>query len=408
MIDPQTELPRDHRDTARQERHALRDQAADLLGWERLCDCGRRRTQPGVELWRGEGGGVHFRGLSTCGSIWTCPVCSTKIATNRAAEVSELAEAHETAGGSIYMLTLTVRHKASDGARTLRKLVAEAFQKLQNRRAWRSLKDEFGIVGTVRALEVTHGRHGWHPHLHILIFTRRAVANDLDLGTRIQWLWSNVVHKLGGTTTMDAQHWRPASAGRVAAEYVAKWGAGHEIAKGAHKDAAGRSVWDLLKASEHDPKAGKLFTEYGEAFKGARHLTYSRGLRELYELKHAASDQELAEAEEQAEEQVPLHDAETGEVMEEDNAPELLAFFDHGTWAQIVGRGWTGVILDIAAADGKAGVEAWLSAHGLGSYYEPDDAGGEFSPLYSFPDHKPMRRAFDPATGRTASEVMDG
>ena len=401
LIDPQTELPPESRDTARQERHALRDRAGDLLGWERLIECGRGRTQPGVELWRGEGGGVHFRGLATCGSIWTCPVCSTKIATRRADEVSELATAHEAAGGAIYMATLTIRHKSSDKCADLRKLVATAWKRLQNRRAWRAMKEARGIVGTVRALEITHGQSGWHPHVHVLLFTDKPVAMDLEMGTQLQWLWLDVVHSLDGSATMDGQHFRRASAGTVAAEYVAKWGAGHEIAKGAHKDAAGRSVWDLLKASEHDARAGRLFIEYGEAVKGARHLTYSRGLREQYGLRDAATDQELAESDEQE----PLHDAETGEVFD-DAQPEMLAYFDHGTWAQIVGQGWTGVILDIAKADGREGVEAWLSAHGLGSYYQPEEAGGDWSPMYHHPPNKPQRRAFDPASGKSANEVL--
>ena len=32
------------------------------------------------------------------------------------------------------------------------------------------VKDELGIVGTIRSLEVTCGPNGWHPHLHVLIF----------------------------------------------------------------------------------------------------------------------------------------------------------------------------------------------------------------------------------------------
>ncbi len=400
MIDPQAELPPKGPDTARQERHALRDRAADLTGWERLGECGRARTQPGVELWRGEGGGVHYRGLATCGSIWTCPVCSTKIATRRAEEVCELVEAHEAdPAHAVYMATFTIRHRASDRAKALREMVALAWRKLQNRRGWRAFKDDFGVIGTVRALEVTHGKkNGWHPHVHVLIFTDRPIKNEAQAAAALYWEWSQVVAKLGGTTERKAFHMRRASKGVIAAEYVAKWGAGHEVAKGAHKDAAGRSVWDLLKASEHDASAGRLFVEYAEAFKGARHLTYSRGLREGYGLRDAASDQELAEADEQLE----LHDPETGEVIAE--SPERLAFFDHATWAQVVGRGWTGLLLDIASADGREGVETWLKAHGLGSYYAPDE--GEFAPSYHPPPTRPMRRAFDPASGKSARETI--
>src|SRR5690242_12662166 len=40
------------------------------------------------------------------------------------------------------------------------------------------LREEFGLIGYVRAVEVTHGTAGWHPHLHVLPLTEAPL--DLD------------------------------------------------------------------------------------------------------------------------------------------------------------------------------------------------------------------------------------
>jgi hypothetical protein len=363
--------------------------AGELLDNDRLKACGRQPTGATVELWRSGEGGAHFRGVETCGSIWSCPVCSAKIAQRRASEVQELAEAHEKAGGAVYMATFTLRHHSFDECKRLRLTVSKAWQKVQAGEPWKRLKAAYGIAHTVRALEVTHGRNGWHPHIHVLLLTSteldatEAEMMRLDLYER----WARIVARMGGDTEPGAFDLRRASSGTEAALYVAKWGAGHEIAKGARKTAAGRSVWDLLKASEFDESAGRLFTEYATAFAGARHLTYSRGSREAYGLRDAAPDEELAIEGACDDETI---DPETGEVLTKEEG--RIYIFDKGTWRRVCRLGLTGALLDAAREGGREAVERLLERHETESYY---DAREHPAPNYK-PPPAPRGRAFDP------------
>lgn len=348
-------------------RHRLRRAAGRVVGG-RVAGCGRKRTAQAVTLWRREDGGVCFRGVETCGSIWNCPVCAAKIAEGRRCDLAALIEAATAAGHAAYMLTLTIPHARLDKAAELRRVVAAAWRKVQQGRQWAALRRAFGIVGYVRALEVTHGDgHGWHPHLHVLLTT----AEPLDarrmraLHVLIFRRWRRRVAELlpGKPCAFGATDFRPATA----SDYVAKWGADSEVAKAGSKlgRRGGRSPWQLLADYDlGDRRAGALFAEYAAAFKGARHLTYSRGFREAYGLRDAPADEQLAEEGAEIAPELPLNDG--GGVGQ-------IGAFDAPTWDALAGRGLTGGVAEAARADGWRGVELYLRRHGLGSYFEPDE-----------------------------------
>ncbi|MEO0961106.1 MAG: protein rep [Pseudomonadota bacterium] len=400
LIDTQAEFHSDPADTARQYRHKLRREAARLCPGERVNSCGVKRTGEMVELWRDSAGGAFWKGLETCGSVWMCPTCSAKIASRRADEVRELVKAHEARGRAVYMATFTIQHSAFDAAADTRALVTKAWTRMQAGKGWKGFKAFFDVMGTVRALEVTFGKNGWHPHLHVLLFTDQPLRRhtQLRMKQRLFDRWSQIVERLGGYSDVHAFHLRRASNGTVAAEYVAKWGAGHEIAKGPMKDAAGCSVWDLLKRSDNgDHLAGIHFQRYAEAFKGARHLTYSRGLRERYDLRHPQEDLDLALDGEEGGERV---DPETGEVMNTEAG--CLYTVDSVRWAFVLKLKATGLLLDIARDEGREGVERWFDSHHASSPHRPED----FAPKRPRKERRIYREAADRATGsRTGAEL---
>tara|TARA_R110002110_G_scaffold1531_9_gene6861 strand:- start:8547 stop:9779 length:1233 start_codon:yes stop_codon:yes gene_type:complete len=398
LIDTQADFPEGE---TRAARYAMRTRAGGLLdadaglsdGQEvgRVSRCGVKRNSASVEVWVSPEGGAHFRGVETCGSIWRCAVCASKIAHRRSLEVTELCDAHMEAGGGLYMATLTLRHRSFDGAVGLRHMVTKAWEKTQQGNAWVSLKADLGIIGTVRALEVTHGGNGWHPHLHVLFFAGKKLtdARLAALTDRLWARWESAVVRVGGSCSREAFHMREASTGKAGAQYVAKWGAGQEIAKGAHKDAAGRSVWNLVEASEHDPDAGRLFVEYAKAFKGARHLTYARGLREWYGLRDAKEDDELAlEGYEDGE----IIDKATGEIITRQTG--RIAVFDKGTWSRIIKKKIMPDILTAAINGGTDAVERLLNANDCHSYYDAREM-----PAPNWKPRTPRGRYFDPANG---------
>jgi len=83
-------------------------------------------------------------------------------------------------GLNIAMLTLTVPHYAKDHLRDVLDGISSALRKLKDRRAFKRLAQEIGLVGNIRTLEVTYGVNGWHPHFHILLFTKSEL-NDQEL-----------------------------------------------------------------------------------------------------------------------------------------------------------------------------------------------------------------------------------
>lgn len=288
------------------------------------------------------------------------------------------------------MATFTMRHHLFDQCAPLRKTVARAWQKMQAGNPWQRLKENYGIAHTVRALEVTHGRNGWHPHIHVLLLTKRELdpAEHEMMRVDLYERWAKKIKSEGGSTEAGAFDLRRASTGAEAAAYVAKWGAGHEIAKGAQKDAAGRSVWNLLKASEHDETAARLFQEFAKAFFRARHLTYSKGSREAYGLRDMRPDEELALEGECGEE---THDPETGEVLTVESG--RIALLDYGTWRRVCIKGLTGALLDAAIEGGSDGVDRFLKANDCTSYF---DAREHPAPNYRPKPQRDMRRSFDP------------
>jgi hypothetical protein len=136
---------------------------------------------------------ARFGGLLRCSSIWACAMCSASIRNRRAVEVKEAAMAHLRAGGGLAMVTLTVRHHAGLALDPLWNTVAGAFRQLQS--GAKTLADQAGIVGYVRAIEVTHGRHGWHPHVHALLFTETPWTGEDDAHAKML---------VDGRTTVDA------------------------------------------------------------------------------------------------------------------------------------------------------------------------------------------------------------
>ncbi len=216
----------------------------------------------------------------TCGSVWECPVCSAAIKAQRAREL-QLAVA--TYGADrCYMATLTVRHSFGMPARSLRQGVALAFRKLVAGAEWKRGKARWAIAHFVRALEVTYGPNGWHPHLHVLFFGEslgEAGANELR-----EWLarrWKRIVEReLGDSASPTLENGIVLTRARDAG-YLSKLGL--EVAGGVDKSTGKghHTVFQLaeLGAVGGDAAALRAFKEYCTAFRGARMLTWSGGAR---------------------------------------------------------------------------------------------------------------------------------
>lgn len=288
----------------RLKRWELQAAARELLPESRLRVYYRHRVKKSdfVRVYRrGEGEKVstYYKGLQVCGSVWSCPVCAAKIVERKRLELVAAMKAHRAAGGGVMLLTLTVPHTREEEAFEVTDRLLEAFRKFgQGRQPWTASK--FGYVGSVRALEVTHGVNGWHPHLHVLVFTssplsdvQRYVLSDLLYGR-----WDEIAQRVG-FAALHRVHGLRLDDGSHAGNYATKWGFAEELTKANFKEGRredSRTPWALLAdyALNADRAAGKLFIEFAHAFKGKSQLHWSRGLRKKFGLDDEKTDEQIA------------------------------------------------------------------------------------------------------------------
>ncbi len=96
-----------------------------------------------------------------------CPVCAAKIAESRRKEVAQCLDGHVKAGGDVYMALFTVPHLALETCQELKTFVTKGWQNVLAGDPWKRVKQKYELH-YIRALEVTLGNNGWHPHIHVL------------------------------------------------------------------------------------------------------------------------------------------------------------------------------------------------------------------------------------------------
>lgn len=166
------------------------------------------------------------------------------------------------------------------------------------KRSWRSLVERYGITGVIRALEVTHGVNGWHPHIHALLLTTGPVDVDA-LQADLFDLWSTVTQAMGGRRISRRHGVDVRQAGAGAADYVAKVQehdrVGNELARIDLKSGrnGSRVPFELLD----DPDGRPLWIEYVETTRGRRAITWSHGLKDRLGVSDRTDDEVIADTE---------------------------------------------------------------------------------------------------------------
>jgi len=355
-------------------RYKLQRQSQKLMPeYRNLTACGRnvqyREVAPGVDVYLNKDTGrAHFANVTTCKSVWACPVCAAKITEERRAELQQAVELHAKAGGKVLLMTLTFPHERDDTLKDQLKYLSVALSKFNATRAYRKLLDAVGFLGGVRALEVTHGENGWHPHIHVLLFVGKH-EDAAEVITHARDLWAKAVIKAG--LGQINEHGFDVRGGDYAAEYIAKfgkepdeagWGITHELTKAPVKmgrKASSRTPFQLLADSlAGDDRAGALFVEYAQAFKGKRQLYWSPGLRDKLGMAVEKTDEEiLAEA----------------EAQQAEPDTELVGTLRFEDWRLVLSRNARGEVLTVAERHGWPGV-LWLL--GKLKSLPPSDDGG--------------------------------
>ncbi|MFZ4761095.1 MAG: hypothetical protein ACOYLX_23255, partial [Burkholderiaceae bacterium] len=140
---------------------------------------------------------ARLAGLMTCGSVWTCPVCSARVTEARREELTTALGRWSERGGLAMLLTVTFPHpldrfewndapnptpsvrlqRESDLLAGLVERFGKALRSWKGSRAYRAVMEQLKHAGSVRSLEVTVGdANGWHPHTHDLVLARRELT----------------------------------------------------------------------------------------------------------------------------------------------------------------------------------------------------------------------------------------
>ena len=289
--------------------------------------------------------------VETCGRAMVCPCCGVRVREERRTHLETLLAKHldpisprglPPVQRRAFFVTLTLRHQrikhidAFTGEITHRHppldttlaMISKAWNEISKHPTFRAHHKAAGL-GMVSAVEVTHGKNGWHPHLHLVLFQGvppvarkngqwvvNKTARPLPVWTDEQanafrrWLterWLQVVERtLGADFKPTVEHgvdWREChGAGDVAglAQYLLKdaseaaqlrmRGLSAEITRGdlktgrlslTHKT---RPVFDLLVDAIHPSdsgrrrKARRLWWEFERSMRGFRWWRVSLGL----------------------------------------------------------------------------------------------------------------------------------
>jgi len=319
---------------------------------------------------------AFYGGLVTCGSVWACPVCAAKIQERRRLEIAQAFDWAYSHGHKAVMVTFTFPHYAHQRLADLLGMQADAFKRLRSGKAWDRIKKDMGYVGLIRSLEVTLGDSGWHPHTHEAWIVSKD-CNAYALRNRVARRWVQVcikagiapdqARKIGAFLRRSVQ----ITDNCRASDYFAKqddsknhrkgWGADRELAKSNSKtsrSAKGYHPFALLRehadGGESRKDAGSRYLEYVEAMRGKAQIFWSRGLKDLVGVDDK-TDEELA--------------------VEQTDKADLLSRLTPHDWKIILRNKARAEILNIAEAEGAAGIDRWLAEHDTTTEGDYSDVG---------------------------------
>jgi len=278
-------------------RYQMLDTAAKLMSSHRIATCSKHVPKfgiasevNGIVLSKNAFGKAYYSGVNICSNVWGCPICAEKIGSKRAEEVSFAINEHVKKGGWGLFLTLTFSHKKHDDLLDILNNQAKANTNMRAARKFKKLMKEIGLIGSIKALETTHGANGWHPHTHeVLLIENKLPEHKIDeIKQTIYELWSYYCEKngLGKPNYQGVDVQNPKNMESMA-HYVSKWG--YELTHlniKAGKNGS-RTPFQILAdlSKKFNARDSALYKEFVICFKGRRQLRWSKGLKELFNLE---------------------------------------------------------------------------------------------------------------------------
>lgn len=377
---------------------------------------------------------VSYSGLMYCKNVWGCPICTRKVSEKRKIGLQKLLSSHVEKYGSdtITASLFTIPHTNRSDLKDILDRLIEAYTVMTRTRVYKDfINKTLGGRGSSRATECTYSlTNGYHPHIHVLNFFDTALDFESYqlLSDTLYNLWVKACLKLGFEMPVRRAFGckiipTDTAALSVVADYFSKseadvndddieqflnskknktvrqvgkkskrWAIEHEITKWhlktdkteKSKDQDGNkikvfrySMFDFLRGYAFNDIAGNeqekqrfaaLWLEYRSAFKGKRQLFTRHKDFKIPELMLSDAD---------------LIDFETGEIMDDKPASEVILSLDFITWQLVVMFKARASLLVCAKYQGKAAAlqfikQLWSAYYDLPTHRQILDVGDDF------------------------------
>lgn len=352
----------------------------------RRAGCGRHvRSADGVSVKVSTTDGVRtagFSGVTSCGSVWACPVCSATIADARQNEIKAALTEWASRGGRVALVTTTMRHHKGQDLGELWDGLTAAKHAMLSGRGWQAEQRLYGSpmvreiksgpragqlvtelrIPTISVVEVTYGANGWHVHLHTLLLLaatdlRGAGAALRGLGPGMFARWSGALVASGFAAPslrrgIDLRVLRGDPAAALG-EYFTKavYSASMEVARGDMKDArhGGRTPFGILRSLVEVNATGDLgdrsvrrdssaadevvtdealWSDFERASSGRKQIAWSVGLRAFLGLGVELTEQEIVDTDLEGDEIHPINGTVFAAVCRDRAGAEFLAAFE--------------------------------------------------------------------------------
>lgn len=263
---------------------------------------------------------AHYRNLMRCDNVWLCPVCSSRMTSERAEDIRKAySYAVSELKYKVVMVTYTMSHRNFDSLQSNVNDLREARRKMRSGRKWQEFKQNYGYEHCISSLETPYNElNGWHVHVHELMFLNPDKAEfelhenskilDDWLGQELSGQWIKALNKVGRSASWE-HGINVTSANQRIAEYISKhgklpfdetWDLSMELTKNMSKKSHDSlHPFQILARAEDDYKYRKLWVEYALAFDGKAQIFWTKGLKELCLLPEEEISQEEEEVKEE-------------------------------------------------------------------------------------------------------------
>ena len=214
-------------------------------------------------------------------------MCARKIGARRAEQIREVVTAVDRLGGTVALVTFTLRHSHRDRLDEAWNALTRGWGAVCSGERYGRERQRWGILGWCAAVEVTRGDvHGWHPHRHVLVAFDGPMSQEMIEEAVGDWFprFERAIGRRGFTAVAERGGFdvrKVAADSEALGVYLSKIAL--EVTGGSGKDGrfGNRSPFQLVRDGVATGLADDIeaWWEWERVSHGRQQLTWARGFR---------------------------------------------------------------------------------------------------------------------------------